>query len=48
MARALDELTASHPGLAVAGAALAGVGVPACIGTGRAAARRLHEARAAR
>jgi oxygen-dependent protoporphyrinogen oxidase len=29
------------PGLAVAGAALHGVGVPACIGTGRAAAERL-------
>jgi oxygen-dependent protoporphyrinogen oxidase len=35
--RAVDEI----PGLAVAGAALHGVGVPACIGTGRAAAERL-------
>jgi oxygen-dependent protoporphyrinogen oxidase len=42
MARALDDLSAAHPGLTLAGAALAGVGVPACIGTGRAAARRLH------
>ncbi len=29
------------PGLAVAGAALRGVGIPACIGSGRAAARRV-------
>ena len=36
--RALAE---RQPGLAVAGAALRGVGIPACIGSGRAAARRL-------
>ncbi|MGD9797527.1 MAG: protoporphyrinogen oxidase [Acidimicrobiia bacterium] len=42
MARALDELSTLRPGLTVAGAALAGVGVPACIGTGRAAAARLR------
>jgi oxygen-dependent protoporphyrinogen oxidase len=47
MAAALDELGAAHPRLAVAGSALAGVGVPACIGTGRAAARRLRTAPAA-
>ncbi len=41
MATALDELCSLHPRLALAGAALSGVGVPACIGTGRAAARRL-------
>lgn len=42
IARALDELQADHPRLALAGAALSGVGVPACIGTGRAAAERLQ------
>ena len=31
-------------GIAVAGAALHGVGVPACVGTGRAAAERLARA----
>ena len=35
-------------GLAVAGAALHGVGVPACIGTARAAADRIAEAAAVR
>jgi protoporphyrinogen/coproporphyrinogen III oxidase len=35
------DLTANAPGLAVAGAALRGLGVPACIRQGRAAARRL-------
>jgi protoporphyrinogen/coproporphyrinogen III oxidase len=34
-------------GLAVAGATYRGVGVPACIGSGRDAARRLLDARAA-
>jgi oxygen-dependent protoporphyrinogen oxidase len=37
--RAIEE--ALPPGMAVAGAALHGVGVPACIGTGRAAADRV-------
>ncbi|MBC6449478.1 protoporphyrinogen oxidase [Actinokineospora xionganensis] len=37
----LEEAVAAHPGLAVAGAALHGVGIPACIGTGEAAARRV-------
>lgn len=37
--RAVEE--ASPPGLAVAGAALRGVGVPACVGTARAAAERV-------
>ena len=35
----IEEELASLPGLAVAGAALRGVGIPACIGSGRAAAR---------
>jgi oxygen-dependent protoporphyrinogen oxidase len=34
------------PGIAVAGAALRGVGIPACIGSGRAAARRVLATRA--
>ncbi|SDI91230.1 oxygen-dependent protoporphyrinogen oxidase [Actinokineospora alba] len=37
----IEEAVAAHPGLAVAGAALHGVGIPACIGTGEAAARRV-------
>ncbi|GAA5172269.1 protoporphyrinogen oxidase [Pseudonocardia eucalypti] len=37
----LERAVAEQPGLAVAGAVLHGVGVPACIGTGRAAAERL-------
>jgi oxygen-dependent protoporphyrinogen oxidase len=41
----IATLEASLPhGIAVAGAALHGVGVPACIGTGRAAAGRVAEA----
>ena len=39
--RAIEEAVAGVPGLAVAGAALHGVGVPACVGTARAAAERL-------
>jgi oxygen-dependent protoporphyrinogen oxidase len=39
--RALEEAVAAVPGLAVAGAALHGVGVPACVGTARAAAERV-------
>ncbi len=35
------ELAAAAPGLAVAGAFARGLGVPACIRQGRAAARRL-------
>ncbi len=35
----IEEDVAGLPGLAVAGAALRGVGIPACIGSGRAAAR---------
>ncbi len=38
---ALERAVAGQPGLAVAGAVLHGVGVPACIGTADAAARRL-------
>jgi oxygen-dependent protoporphyrinogen oxidase len=37
----IEEDVAGLPGLAVAGAALRGVGIPACIGSGRAAARRV-------
>lgn len=36
--RAIEDAVGALPGLAVAGAALYGVGVPACIGTARAAA----------
>ena len=36
-----DELTATMPGVVVAGAALRGLGVPACIRQGRTAARRV-------
>jgi oxygen-dependent protoporphyrinogen oxidase len=39
--RAIEDAVAALPGLAVAGAALHGVGVPACVGTARAAADRL-------
>jgi len=38
---AIEHAVDAHPGLAVAGAMLHGVGVPACIGTGRAAAERV-------
>jgi len=38
---AVREAVARTPGLAVAGAAYDGVGVPACIGSGRAAARQV-------
>jgi len=41
--RAIDDVVAGVPGLAVAGAALHGVGVPACVGTARAAAERVAE-----
>ncbi len=37
----IEEGVAILPGMAVAGAALRGVGIPACIGSGRAAARRV-------
>jgi oxygen-dependent protoporphyrinogen oxidase len=37
----IEDAVAAEPGLAVAGAALHGVGIPACIGTGEAAARRV-------
>jgi len=37
----IDRAVAGLPGLAVAGAAYRGVGIPACIGSGRAAARRV-------
>ncbi|ANY05021.1 protoporphyrinogen oxidase [Pseudonocardia sp. HH130630-07] len=38
---ALEDAVAAEPGLAVTGAMLHGVGVPACVGTARAAAERL-------
>lgn len=41
IAKAVDELAARAPGIAVAGAAVNGVGIPACIGSGRGAARSL-------
>jgi protoporphyrinogen/coproporphyrinogen III oxidase len=41
--RTIDDAVAGVPGLAVAGAALHGVGVPACVGTARAAAERVAE-----
>ena len=37
----IEEDVADLPGVAVAGAALRGVGIPACIGSGRTAARRV-------
>jgi oxygen-dependent protoporphyrinogen oxidase len=47
--RALEDAVAGLPGLTVAGAALHGVGVPACVGTARAAAERVaRQAAAAR
>ncbi len=36
----IEKAVAAHPGLAVAGSALGGVGIPACIAQGRSAARR--------
>jgi protoporphyrinogen/coproporphyrinogen III oxidase len=39
--RRIEESVAAAPGLAVAGAALHGVGVPACVATARAAAERV-------
>ena len=39
--RVLEDAVAGVPGLAIAGAALHGVGVPACVGTARAAAERV-------
>lgn len=40
----VEEAVGGLPALAVAGAAYRGVGVPACVGSGRAAARRVREA----
>ena len=37
----VEHDVAALPGIAVAGAALRGVGIPACIGSGRDAARRV-------
>jgi oxygen-dependent protoporphyrinogen oxidase len=41
MAAAQAELDRVLPGVALAGAALGGIGIPACIGSGRAAAARV-------
>jgi oxygen-dependent protoporphyrinogen oxidase len=38
----IEQEVADLPGVAVAGAALGGVGIPACIGSGRAAARKVR------
>jgi oxygen-dependent protoporphyrinogen oxidase len=46
--RAIEAAVAALPGLAVAGAALHGVGVPACVGTARAAAEQVAVGLAAR
>jgi len=40
---AIREAVAAQPGLAVAGAAYDGVGIPACVATAKAAARRVLE-----
>ena len=40
----IDDLLASHPGLALAGAAYRGVGIPDCIGSGEAAAEAVARA----
>jgi protoporphyrinogen/coproporphyrinogen III oxidase len=42
--QSIEERAAHHPGLALAGAALHGVGIPACIGSGRNAANSLLSA----
>ncbi len=44
----VEEAVGKLPALAVAGAAYRGVGVPACVGSGRAAARSVREAVASR
>jgi oxygen-dependent protoporphyrinogen oxidase len=44
----LERDIAAVGGLAIAGAALRGVGIPACIGSGRAAAAQVRDALAAR
>jgi len=43
MGSAQDHLAGGSPGLALAGAALGGVGLPACIGSGRRAAAAVHD-----
>jgi len=44
MAAAVTDLAAAVPAVALAGAALDGVGIPACIGSGRTAARSILDA----
>jgi protoporphyrinogen/coproporphyrinogen III oxidase len=43
----VDEAISQHPGLALAGAAYRGVGIPDCIGSGEAAAESVVGALAA-
>jgi oxygen-dependent protoporphyrinogen oxidase len=43
----VDEAVAQHPGLALAGAAYRGVGIPDCIASGEAAAESVVRALAA-
>jgi len=38
----IEKSVAELPGLALAGSAFRGVGIPACIGSGRSAARTVH------
>jgi oxygen-dependent protoporphyrinogen oxidase len=45
MRDAMAALESTAPGIALAGAAVNGVGIPACIGSGRAAARSVLAAR---
>ena len=40
---AIETALRAYPGLALAGAALHGVGIPACIGSGRRAANAVRE-----
>ena len=46
--RRIEELTAAHPRLALAGNAYQGVGIPDCIGSGERAAERVFRALACR
>jgi len=39
----IENAVGHLPGLEIAGAALRGIGVPACIGSGRAAGQKLRE-----
>lgn len=41
LVRSVEAISSAHPGLAFAGAALHGIGIPACIGSGRRAAQKV-------